>query len=102
MRMALAGRLRHPQVASQAASLPLFEAIVNSIRSTEDRFGDDVAAKGRVEVHVHRVPQLPISGAVGRPPTELIQSFTVVDNGEGFTDANLVSFETADSVAKLA
>lgn len=100
--MDLAGRLRNTKVAAQDAFLPLFEAVVNSIHSTEDRFGDDVAAKGRVEVHVHRVPQLPISGAVGRPPIEAIQSFTVVDNGMGFTDANLASFETADSTAKLA
>ncbi len=102
IRMDLAGRLRNTKVAVQDAFLPLFEAVVNSIHSTEDRYGADVANKGRVEVHVHRVMQLPISGAVGRPPTELIQSFTVVDNGQGFTDSNLASFETADSTAKLA
>ena len=102
MRMDLAGRLRNTKVAVQDAFLPLFEAVVNSIHSTEDCFGDDVAAKGRVEIHVHRVPQLPIPGTMGRPPIELIQSFMVVDNGLGFTDANLASFETADSTAKLA
>jgi hypothetical protein len=102
MRMDLEGRLRNTKVAAQDAFLPLFEAVINSIHSTEDRFGDDVGAKGCVEIHVHRVPQLPMPGAVGRPPIELIQSLTVVDNGLGFTDANLSSFETADSTAKLA
>jgi hypothetical protein len=102
VRMDLAGRLRNTKVAAQDAFLPLFEAVVNSIHSTEDRFGDEVAVKGRVEVHVERVPQLPIPGAVGRPPIEPVQSFTIVDNGLGFTDANLASFETADSTAKLA
>ncbi|HEV3455033.1 MAG TPA: hypothetical protein VHG32_00665 [Thermoanaerobaculia bacterium] len=100
--MDLEGRLRNTKVAAQDAFLPLFEAVINSIHSTEDRFGDDVGAKGCVEIHVHRVPQLPMPGAVGRPPIELIQSLTVVDNGLGFTDANLSSFETADSTAKLA
>ena len=102
VRMDLAGRLRNTKVAAQDAFLPLFEAVVNSIHSTEDRFGNDVADKGHVKVYVHRIPQSSIPGAVGRPPIEAIQSFTVVDNGMGFTDANLASFETADSTAKLA
>lgn len=100
--MDLRGRLRNTKVAAQDAFLPLFEAIVNSIHATEERFGlDEATTKGRIEVHVHRVQQFPVPGLAGRPPVEPIKSFTVVDNGIGFTDANLRSFETADSTAKL-
>ena len=39
MRMDLQGRLRNTKVAAQDAFLPVFEAIVNSIHSIQDRFG---------------------------------------------------------------
>lgn len=102
MRMDLQGRLRNTKVAALDAFLPVFEAIVNSIHSIEDRFGmDDAASQGRIQVHVHRVQQLQVPGMAGRPPVEPVESFTVVDNGLGFTDPNLESFETADSTAKI-
>ena len=99
--MDLQGRLRNTRVATQDAFLPIFEAIVNSIHSIEDRFGlEDAAKKGRIQVHVYRVQQFQLPMA-GRPPVESVKSFTVVDNGVGFTDPNLKSFETADSPAKI-
>ena len=101
--MDLQGRLRNTKVAAQAAFLPVFEAIVNSIHSIEDRFGREHAAKqGHIQVHVYRVQQHQLLGMSGRPPVEPVKSFTVVDNGVGFTDPNLKSFETADSTAKSA
>ena len=102
MRMDLQGRLRNTQVAAQNAFLPIFEAIVNSIHSIEDRFGlEDAAEKGRIQVHVYRVQQLQLPIVAGRQPVEPLNRFTVVDNGVGFTDPNLKSFETADSAAKI-
>ena len=102
MRMDLQGRLRNTKVATQDAFVPVFEAIVNSIHSIEDRFGLEYAAeKGRIQVHVHRVQQFHLPGMAGRPRVESVESFTVVDNGVGFTDPNLTSFETADSTAKI-
>ena len=100
--MDLQGRLRNTKVAAHDAFLPVFEAIVNSIHSIEDRFGsEDMAREGRIQVHVHRVPQFQVPGMAGRPPIEPIESFAIVDNGLGFTDPNLQSFETADSTAKI-
>ena len=100
--MDLQGRLRNTKVAAKDAFLPVFEAIVNSIHSIEDRFGpEDAAENGRIQVHVRRVRQAQLPGMVGRPPVERVESFTVVDNGVGFTDPNLMSFETADSTAKI-
>ena len=103
MRMDLQGRLRNTKVAAQDAFLPVFEAIINSIHSIEDCFGlEDAAEKGRIEVRVHRVQQYKLSsGMAGRPPVEPVMHFTVIDNGIGFTDPNLKSFETADSTAKI-
>ena len=99
--MDLQGRLRNTKVAAQDAFLPVFEAIVNSIHSIQDHFGlEDAAEKGCIQVHVHRVQQHQLQG-VGRPPVEPVTSFTVVDNGVGFTDPNMKSFETADSTAKI-
>lgn len=103
IRMDLQGRLRNTRVATQDAFLPVFEAIVNSIDSIEDRFGiEEAADKGQIQVHVHRTQQLPLPGIAGRPPAGHVESFTVVDNGVGFTDPNVKSFETADSMAKIS
>ena len=100
--MDLQGRLRNTKVAARDAFLPVFEAIVNSIHSIEDRFGlEDAAEKGRIRVDVRRVQQFQFLGMAGRPPVEPVESFTVVDNGVGFTDPNLTSFKTADSPAKI-
>ena len=102
MRMDLQGRLRNTKVAAHDAFLPVFEAIVNSIHSIQDRFGlEDAAEKGCIQVHVQRVQQHQLTGMTGRPPVEPVKSFTVVDNGVGFTDPNMKSFETADSTAKI-
>lgn len=101
LRMNFLGRLRHTKVAAQDAFLPLFEAVVNSIHSTQDRFGEHVDTMGRVDIHIHRVKQQVLPGTVGRAPIEDIEAITVIDNGDGFTDENMRSFETADSDAKL-
>ena len=51
---------------------------------------------------MYRVQQHQLPGMAGRPPVEPVKSFTIVDNGVGFTDPNLKSFETADSTEKSA
>ncbi|MDE0105709.1 MAG: hypothetical protein OXN89_25300 [Bryobacterales bacterium] len=102
MRMDLRGRLRNTKVAAHNAFLPVFEAVVNGMHSIEDRFGlENAAASGEIEIHVHRVLQHQVPGTAGRPLIEPIEGFTVVDNGVGFTDPNMESFETADSSAKI-
>ena len=102
MKMNVPGRVRNTDVPIQNALLPLIEAIVNSTHATEERFGSEVALKGKVNVTIHRVPQPKMQGFQGRPPVGRVTGFTVVDNGCGFTDENLESFETADSEAKAS
>lgn len=102
MRVDVAGRLRNTSVGLQHAFLPLFEAVVNSIHTTTERFGDNVATKGKVEVRLHRVRQQQLSGISGKSVTEDVLGFSIRDNGIGFTDSNMLAFETADSTAKLS
>jgi hypothetical protein len=95
------GCVRGINVHASNAFLPVFEAVVNSIHATEDRFGKKVGRLGKVDVHVHRVQQESLPG-VGRPPVLAVTGFTITDNGTGFSDANLTSFETAHTTAKAA
>jgi len=102
MRFDVVGRLRNTKVPLQHAFLPLFEAVVNSIHSTEDRFGSKVGLNGKIDVHIHRVQQGSIAAVRGPRPVEQIVSIEIVDNGCGFNDLNIEAFETADSTAKAA
>ena len=101
MKFDVLGRLRNTKVPLHHAFLPLFEAVVNSIHSTEDRFGSQVGELGRVDVRIRRVPQEVLPGMRGPRPVEQIVSIEITDNGCGFTDSNLDAFATADSTAKL-
>lgn len=64
----------------------VYEAVSNSIHAINDRFGEENASeKGRIDVDI----ALDDSGD--------ISSITISDNGIGFTDDNIDSFETSDS-----
>jgi hypothetical protein len=101
----LKGRLRNTPLPRTHGLLPLFEAVVNSIQS--------VAASGKgpeygeVVVEVVRVPQASLDlgdakSRRGAPPQEPITGFRVKDNGCGFDEMNLDSFETLDSDYKAS
>ncbi|MCP4897529.1 MAG: hypothetical protein GY906_11205 [bacterium] len=101
MKVDVLGRIRNTNVPYGHAFIPLFEAVVNSIDATGDRFQDDVPSKGKVEIRIERIAGTSsLPGMSGRPPVDPIESITVIDNGCGFTDANLESFATADSTSK--
>ena len=69
--------------------IPVFEAIMNSIHSVQDRFGDEWAKKGKMLVTIHQNEE-------GNP-----HSFTIEDNGVGISDVNFESFRTYDSRLKV-
>lgn len=81
------------------ALLPVFEAVINSIQSIEERFGEDMKS-GVIRVVVHRNPQPDLPGIAPRKEPEIV-SFDITDNGIGFTDRNLDSFQTVASSYKL-
>jgi DNA-binding PadR family transcriptional regulator len=94
------GEIQNTSVPASHSLLPIIEAIVNSIHATEDRFGDRVAEQGTVEVRFHRVRQQHMLTVAGRPPIEPVMNVTIVDNGTGFDDKNLIAFQTANTRAK--
>ncbi len=68
---------------------PLFEAIMNSIHSVQERFGDKWPKKGRIIITVERDEE-------NHP-----HSFIVEDNGNGLSQENFESFITYDSRYKI-
>ena len=87
----LKGRIENLAMSPSYANtlIPVFEAIMNSIHSVQERFGDDWAKKGRIHVSVHQNED-------GNP-----HSFTIEDNGIGLNDENFESFRTYDSRLKI-
>lgn len=81
---------RLPKPTNLASALqPLFEAVSNSIHSTQDRFKDTVARDGRVVVVV----------STDRKKDDVWA--TVEDNGSGLTDNNWDAFTTTDTDNKI-
>lgn len=83
--------------------MPLFEAVVNSIHAIAEIGGDPVW--GRITIEVIRLPQdaLQFQDEASRrslPIQEPIIGFKIMDNGAGFHDGNMASFETLDSEYK--
>jgi len=76
----------------------MFEAVANSIHSIEDA-GQE--SNGRISIRIIRDGQASLDpGPNERPgpePKSDILDFVITDNGIGFTDSNLESFQTLDS-----
>lgn len=101
----LAGRLRNTPLPQHKGLLPLFEAVVNSIHAVGEGASD--AARGEIHIDIERLAQTDLAldeatSRRGAPPTAPISGFRIVDNGVGFDDANMTSFETLDSDHKAA
>jgi hypothetical protein len=82
--------------------LPVFEAVVNSIHGLEEQSSSTQA--GRITVEILRAEKQPDlldddSQKKRRGPDALgeIFGFRITDNGIGFTDENMRSFETLDT-----
>lgn len=95
----LAGRLRNTPLPRTHGLMPLFEAVVNSIQAVASAMPS--VDSGEIVVEIERSTQqalqLEAVGRRGAPPQEAIIGFRVRDNGCGFNDSNLQSFETLDS-----
>ncbi|MFN4056428.1 MAG: ATP-binding protein [Alishewanella aestuarii] len=76
--------------------MPVFEAVVNSIHSIEEKDNID---NGKIVLRIGRATQASLDLDFKSLP--LITGFTITDNGCGFDDANFKSFETLDSDHKI-
>ncbi len=97
----LTGRLRNTSLAKSRALWPLFEAVVNAIQAVDEAHGADMDS-ARIEVRIVRDQQVPLPISEGPQATVAapITGFVVTDNGEGFHDANMDSFQMLDSEYK--
>ena len=100
----LKGRLRNTNLSKTHGLLPLCEAVVNSIHSIEENVDD--MSKGVISIEIQRDSQGILQFGTedkkrGPDAVPQIVGFKVTDNGIGFTDANMRSFETLDSDYKL-
>lgn len=89
------GRVANTPLRLKHGLLPLFEAIVNSIDSIEQREGSD----GRIVVEVLR-DQGDLAEDLHGNIKRNIVGFQVRDNGIGFTETNFASFCTLDTRSK--
>jgi hypothetical protein len=97
------GRVRNTRVPRSQGLLPVFEAIVNSIQSIHKLRGTDGAKDGRIVVTISRQPPNERIPGIGGPlPVPDVRDVEILDNGEGFTDANFGAFCTADTTAKAS
>jgi len=99
----LPGRLRNTPLPKSHGLLPLFEAVVNSIHSIAEVSIDP--AYGEITVEIIRAPQSALQleesrSKRGAVPQEHILGFKITDNGAGFHEKNMLSFETLDSEYK--
>jgi hypothetical protein len=93
-RASLSGQVRQTYLPKWKSLLPVFEAIMNAYQAIQEADSTDP----RIIVNIDREPSLDL-GLLERPK---ITGFTVTDNGVGFHDLNMDSFNTAYSEYKLS
>ena len=92
----LKGRLRNTSLPRSHGLMPVFEAVVNSIHSIEEKGNID---SGKIVLQINRSTQSSLDSET--KVLSPIVGFTITDNGCGFDDANFKSFEILDSDHKI-
>lgn len=97
----LEGRLRNTQLPNKKGLMPVYEAVINSIESIEERH--ELTQKPLDQFSIGLYVIRDTFDAPEHPLVSLmpIKQFKVVDDGIGFTDDNWDSFNTLDSGQKL-
>ncbi len=100
----LQGRLKNTSLKKSHALFPLFEAVINSIHACEER-KDIELSKCAIDIQIIRKTKTEeelslIKNETTKPPLPEIIEFHITDNGIGFNDTNLDSFNTLDSEHK--
>lgn len=100
----LKGRLRNTTLPKTHGLLPVYEAIVNSIHSIEERGLPPENGKITVEIIRSQQGNLELDKGTKKRGPEAgneIEGFRIIDNGIGFNIDNMQSFETLDSEHKI-
>lgn len=93
MDSSLRGRVRNTTLAKSNGSAPLLEAVVNSIQAIHDfKVGSKVTVRYLYDENQKRLAEGGQRKVIG---------FSVEDDGPGFNQINLISFDTLDSDTKL-
>lgn len=92
------GRLRSVKFSKKNALLPIFEAVVNSIQAIEDR--PIQITRGTIKIQLERVEQGSLDEN-NKIKENVINNVTITDNGVGFTNTNMNSFNMLDSDYKI-
>lgn len=90
-RASLSGQIRQTKLPKWKPLLPVFEAVMNAVQAIQERGGE-----GSIIVNIREAPSLQIDDVVR------IDSFVIYDDGVGFHDDNMDSFNTAYSEYKYA
>ncbi|WP_422134825.1 ATP-binding protein [Endozoicomonas sp. ALD040] len=94
----LAGRLRNTNLLKSHGLFPVFEAVVNSLQALEEN--NNLLTGGTVTLKILRSQQAS-SGLDDSERCSEIVGFEIHDNGIGFNEENMASFETLDSDHKI-
>jgi hypothetical protein len=95
----LVGRLARTDLSASHGLQPVYEALSNSLHSIED----GKLQGGRISIRVFRDDtQTRLKDEAGHLICRPIKDVHIEDNGVGFTEANFLSFCTADSLHKHA
>ena len=98
--ISIKGRTKNFTLPKSQPLIPLFEAIVNSFHSIEERKKADSNFKdGHIYIEMERDGQISIDG---EGPLPEIINMIVIDNGSGFNENNFSSFLESDSTYKEA
>lgn len=93
----LEGRLRNTTLPYNQCLMPLFEAVVNSIHSIDECTNNPDPS---IKIYIDRNIQSTLEQDITAENNSPIYGFTIIDNGIGFNEANMNSFETLDSEYK--
>lgn len=94
----LAGRLRNTSLPKNHGLMPVFEAVINSIQSIEEK--GNIKSDGKIILKINRRSQMQFNSK--KKNIEPINGFEIIDNGCGFNDVNFSAFQTLDTDHKIA
>lgn len=89
-RTSLSGQIRQTKLPKWKPLLPVFEAVMNAFQAIQERGGG-----GSIIVNIVQAPSLQLDAV------ERIERFVIWDDGVGFSDENMDSFNTAYSEYKF-